>query len=201
MTPYRLTDRLYEPTSWAGLALNLIGYYISQTVPATTLTHIAEFLQTVLATGMIMFPENRMGVAAETILKVVAAQFPPSGGSLALAASQGPAASFGDATLHPKEAGFANPVVLMIVAAAGLMALATSACSTPPTPAEIQAVQSISSELACTTQAAANAATAGFEASGDTKNAQITSAASAATGSLCTGLSVGEPLTTATPVK
>jgi hypothetical protein len=183
MTEYRLQDRLYEPTSWTGISLGLIAYYISQLLPPDALTHALEFVQVFLSTALVMFPENRLVIGAEELIK------------------RQKAASFGSGSLHPIEGGGGSLAGLLMIGALGAFSLGLSACSTPPTPAEIQAVQSISSELACTTQAAANAATASFQASGDTKNAQITSAASAATGSLCTGLAVGTALNTAAPAK
>jgi hypothetical protein len=92
-------------------------------------------------------------------------------------------------------------LAILVPIPALMMIAALSACSTTPTPAQVttdlQAVQTITSALACQGEAVANSVTAGATIAGDTKLATISSASAVATGKLCTGLPLGAPLTPA----
>jgi hypothetical protein len=215
MTPYRIVDRLGEPTSWIGVLIAIIGYAIPLLIPPTAWSHVAGCVQTLLGTALFFIPDNRAAVTGEAILKAVAAALPsayaqplePAASAATGAPSQGGGAAgavaLGAATLTPKlapaqngQAGFALRSMLGLVFGIGMLGLLLTfltACGNQPasTATTVQQVQTISSDLACYSQAIANATTAGFEAAGDTKNAAISSAASAATGALCTGLPVG----------
>ena len=220
MTPYRIVDRLSEPTSWIGVLIAIIGYAIPLLVPPTAWSHVAGCVQTLLGTALFFIPDNRAVVTGEAILKAVAAALPSAYaqpldlGASAMADTvghgSGPAGAvlLGAATLNPRlapapngQAGFALRSMLGLVFAIGMLCLLLTfltACGNQPasTATTLQQVQTISSDLACYGQAVANATTAGFEAAGDAKNAAISSAASAATGTLCTGLPVGTALAT-----
>lgn len=218
MTPYRIVDRLGEPTSWIGVLIAIIGYAIPLLIPPTAWSHVTGCVQTLLGTALFFIPDNRAVVTGEAILKAVAAALPSAyaqplqlpASTAGDATSQGSApagaVTLGPATLTPKlapvpssQAGFALRSMLGLVFAIGMLGLLLTfltACGNQPasTATTLQQVQTISSDLACYSQAVANATSAGFEAAGDTKNASISSAASAATGALCTGLPVGTPL-------
>lgn len=206
MTPYRIADRLGEPTSWIGVLVAIIGYAIPLLIPPTAWSHVAGCVQTLLGTALFFLPDNRLIASAEDIAKAVAGILPASyAGPLVLQPSAG---QFGAATITPlppksdSQAGFAVRPMLGLVCAVGMLGLLVTfltGCGSQPTTAAptVQQVQTISSDLACFSQAAANATTAAFEAAGDTKNAAISSVASATTGALCTGLAVGTPLASA----
>jgi hypothetical protein len=211
MTPYRIVDRLGEPTSWIGVLVAIIGYAIPLLIPPTAWTHIAGCVQTLLGTALFFIPDNRAVVTGEAILKAVADALPsayaqPLGLPASATGGGGAVVTLGAATITSapapvpnSQSGFAARSMLGLlfgVGMLGLLAMSLTGCGTQPagTTSTVQQVQTISSDLACYSQAVANATTAGFTAAGDTKNAAISSAASAASGALCTGLAVGTPL-------
>jgi hypothetical protein len=125
MTPYRIADRLFEPTSWIGVFVCIIGYAIPMLVPPTGWSHIAGCVQTLLGTAAFFLPENRMIVSGEEILKAVGAAVTPS-----YAASPA-AVTLGDATVRnppsPVERGTVGALLGLLILGG---ACALSACTT-----------------------------------------------------------------------
>lgn len=119
MTPYRIVDRLGEPTSWIGVLVALIGYAIPLLIPPTAWSHVAGCVQTLLGTALFFLPDNRMIASAEDIAKAIAGMLPPS---YAAPAQPAPVAvSLGRPTIATARA--LGPLVVLAV-----MATALSGC-------------------------------------------------------------------------
>jgi hypothetical protein len=137
---------------------------------------------------------TEVGLALATLIGA-GVHYLASTGVVPAPAGTGNSVAFGQATVTDAsksgQAGFAVGDMLGVVSVVGLLGLALSLAGCNVTP---QQVQTITSNLACTVQAAANAGTDAFTAAGDSNNAKVTNATSIAAGSLCTGLAVGTPI-------
>ena len=103
MTPYNITDRLKEPSSWIGVLVAIIGYAIPLLIPPSAWSHVAGCVQTLLGTALFFIPDNRAVVTGEAILQAVAGALPQAyAGGLAPPAVAGVA--LGDPVLTPKPA-------------------------------------------------------------------------------------------------